>query len=290
MGWRWFYLELAGFSGVITKAMKKLRKFLLWGLIGGFRLSLLGRINILRPSCMSESAPPHAFPATIWSRVLRTRDEASARTALDQLCRIYWGPVLTYVRALGCPPDEAQDVAQEFFTAFLRRQGFQRAEQERGSLRSYLKTALRYHVIHWNRDRATQRRGGGVAALTLDEADLLTEPSGADASVRYDEEWALTVMRRALSALQDSFEKRGKAELYAVLMPTLLSTGAGESTDLAGSLGITRGTFAVEQHRARRRLAALLREEVAGTVVDPAETEEELLHLLRVLANTEVAP
>jgi DNA-directed RNA polymerase specialized sigma24 family protein len=238
---------------------------------------------------MSEPVAAQAFPATMWSRVQRTRDEASAVTALDQLCTIYWKPVVSYVRALGCPSDEAEDVAQDFFATFLRREGFQRAEQERGTLRSYLKTALRYHVMHWRRDAATQRRGGGALPIVLDAEDAPELPASDDVASKYDEEWAVTVMERSLAALKESYDKRGKSELFVKLKPTLMSAEHGDGLAVAESMGIARGTFAVEQHRARRRLAELLRAEVAQTTSDPAEIEEELLHLLRVLAQTEAA-
>ena len=237
---------------------------------------------------MSDFAA-HAFPATMWSKVLRTRDEPTARTALDQLCALYWQPVVGYMRALGCGFDEAEDVAQDFFATFLRRDGFQRAEQERGTLRSYLKTAIRYHVMHWRRDRATQRRGGGAEAIALDGDDAPELQTNDEPAMHYDQQWAITVMERALAAMKASYAKRGKLELFEKLKPTLMQAEHGDGADTAAELGIARGTFAVEQHRARRRLADLLREEVAQTVIDPADTDAELMHLLRVLAQAEVA-
>ena len=224
----------------------------------------------------------------MWSRVLRTRDEPTARAALDQLCGLYWQPVLGYIRALGCDYDECEDVAQDFFANFLRRDGFQRAEQVRGTLRSYLKTAIRYHLHHWRRDRAAQRRGGGTQAIELDAEDSPELPAHDDkAAMQYDEQWAITVMDRALSAMKQSYAKRGKEALFEKLKPTLMQPEYGDASEVAAELGIARGTFAVEQHRARRRLAELLRNEVAQTVEEPAEIDAELLHLLRILAQTE---
>jgi DNA-directed RNA polymerase specialized sigma24 family protein len=238
---------------------------------------------------MSKPTVAQAFPATMWSCVQRTRDEASAVTALDQLCKIYWKPVVSYVRALGCHADEAEDVAQDFFATFLRREGFQRADQQRGTLRSYLKTALRYQVMHWRRHGAAQRRTSGVPPIELDAEDAPELPANDAAAGMYDTEWAVTVMERALAALKLSYEKRGKSDLFLKIKPTLMSADHGDGVALANSVGIQRGTFAVEQHRARRRLAELLRAEVAQTTSDPTEIEAELLHLLRVLAQTEAA-
>lgn len=241
-------------------------------------------------SAVATPATSHAFPfpATAWSRVLRTRGEEaeeSARLALDQLCAAYWQPVEGYLRALGCPPQESEDLAQGFFASFLRRDGFQRAEPERGRLRSYLKSAIRHHLFHWRRDRAAQRRGGGSEPLALDGEDALELPASAAADTQYDEQWALIVMERALDELKAGYAKRSRLDVYERLKPTLLASEDADITSLATELGITRGALAVEQHRARRRLADLLRAQVAETVDDPEDVDEELMHLLRILAN-----
>lgn len=225
----------------------------------------------------------------MWSKVLRTREEPVAHAALEQLCAIYWAPVVGYIRALGCGFDEAEDIAQEFFATFLRRDGFQRADQKRGSLRSYLKTAIRHEVMHWRRQRTAQRRGGGTETIPLDADDGSGWAANDLPAVHYDEQWALTVLERALGTMRESYAKRGKAELFERLKPTLMQPAPEESRTISAELGIVRGALAVEQHRARRRLADLLRAEVAQTVEDPADAEAELRHLLRVLAQTDLS-
>ena len=129
-------------------------------------------LRVRKPRTMSLTnghTPAFAFPATRWSRVARTREGQAGMRALEELCGEYWQPVAGYVRALGCV-EEAEDIAQDFFAQFLRREGFQRAQQERGTLRSYLKSAIRHHVWHWRRDRSTQKRGGIGLVLTQNRA------------------------------------------------------------------------------------------------------------------------
>lgn len=230
-------------------------------------------------------SPACPFPATMWSRVLRTRgdaDSGGARRALDELCASYWQAVAGYLRALGCPADDAQDVAQDFFATFLRRDGFQRAQPELGRLRAYLKSAIRHHLYHWRRDRAALCRGGGVETVALNGLDL---PAPEIADTHFDEQWALLVLERALTDLKTGYVKRGRVDLYEKLKPMLLTDDPGDSGALAQRLGLSRGALAVEQHRARRRLAELLRQQVAETVDDPADVDAELLHLLRALAH-----
>lgn len=281
---------MAGFTVAITANAKKFRKQ------AGRQIlpqPINRRMVKYRPFMESDIAIPitsHAFPfpATAWSRVLRTRGdqaEESAKLALDQLCAAYWQPVEGYLRALGCPPQESEDVAQDFFATFLRRDGFQRAEPERGRLRAYLKSAIRHHLFHWQRDRATQRRGGGAEAIALDAEGMPELPVTDAADTQYDEQWALIVMEHALDELKSGYTRRGRLDVYERLKPTLLAAEDADVAAMAGQLGMTRGALAVEQHRARRRLADLLRAQVAETVDDPAEVDIELMHLLRVLAN-----
>ena len=245
---------------------------------------------MLMDSGHANSTPAaYPFPATLWSRVLRTREEAQARAALDELCRVYWTPVVGYLRALGAGVDEAEDIAQDFFATFLRRHGFQRAERGLGTLRSYLKGAVRHHLRHWRRDHATLKRGGEAVRVELDADEAQELPAHDEAALRYDEQWAVTVMQRALTALRESYEQRGKTALYEHMKPLLFHADYGDTAALAAQLGLTRGALAVEQHRARQRLASLLRAEVLHTVEDEADVDTELAHLLRVLAQTEGA-
>ena len=240
-------------------------------------------------STLEPASRAFPFPATMWSRVLRTResgDTEAVKAALEDLCAAYLRPVTGYLRALGCV-NEADDVAQDFFATFLQRDGFQRAEPERGRLRAYLKCAVRHHLYHWRRDRSTLQRGGGMVMVELDDVDA-PELAAADdeAALIYDQEWALTVFERALVELRTSYQNRQRLELFERLKPVLLTPQPGQLDVLAGQLGMSRGALAVEQHRARRRFADLLRAQVAETVADPAEVDRELLHLMRVLAQT----
>jgi RNA polymerase sigma-70 factor (ECF subfamily) len=54
--------------------------------------------------------------------------------------------------------------------------------------------------------------------------------------------------------------------------------------EAAASITMTESHYQVEVHRLRRRFADALRQEVAETVSNPAEVEEETRHLLNVLA------
>ena len=59
---------------------------------------------------------------------------------------------------------------------------------------------------------------------------------------------------------------------------------AGSCREIGAALGMTEGAVRVAAHRLRRRYRELLREEVARTVADPADVDDELAELLAALS------
>lgn len=237
------------------------------------------------PPTASQPAADGPFPVTRWSRVVRVKEAADAdlrRAALNELCTTYLRPVTAYLAALGCG-QEAEDVAQDFFATFLRQAGFERADPDLGRLRAYLKTAIRHHFLHWKRDRGTLRAGGGVSHTSIDELGEAGPAADGEPEASYDRDWALAVLTQALANLRASYAERGRAALFEQLKPALLGANDACSPSVAAELGLTPNALAVEQHRARRRLAEALRAAVADTVADAAEVEPELRHLLAIL-------
>ncbi len=48
---------------------------------------------------------------------------ACARSALEELCRLYWYPLYAFVRSEGHSADQAQDLTQAFFARILESAG-----------------------------------------------------------------------------------------------------------------------------------------------------------------------
>ena len=61
------------------------------------------------------------------------------------------------------------------------------------------------------------------------------------------------------------------------------SKAMGRLHELADELGMKEGALKTAIHRLRRRYAALVRAEIAETVSDPDDVEEEVQHLFRSL-------
>lgn len=230
------------------------------------------------------------FATTHWSVVLEARnspDEAS--TALETLCRTYWYPLYAFVRRAGHDPHSAQDLTQEFFARFLAKNYLSGVSREKGKFRSFLLAALKHFLAdEWDKSQ-TVKRGGGKPLVSLDdetaEARYSLEPSHELTPDKiYERRWALTLLEQVLRHLEVEYESDGKKATFDALHPFLLGKQAATPYSKAAStLGMTEGAVKVAVHRLRRRYRELLRMEIANTVADAGEIEEELRHLLAAL-------
>jgi RNA polymerase sigma factor (sigma-70 family) len=239
--------------------------------------------------------PPPAqplFPATAWTLVRRVQGGSHlplGTAALDSLCRTYWDPVHRYLIALGCPPADAPDVTQDFFASFLRSGGFHRANPGIARLRTFIKHAATRHLQnHWRKSYA-QRRSTNRLSDPLDlHADSLPSPDTDNADASYDEDWARTTLNQALTALEASYNSRGRCNLFAAIKHGLLRPGGlGNPAEVAAHLAISESQVRLAVHRARQRLADSLRATVAATVEHPSDTDDEVRYLLGIIARSQ---
>ena len=264
------------------------RDFSLWGeleidLGGGSWLAL----------SMSDPQQSGIFPQTAWSRIYAGAGAGSdeeIREALDEICRRYWQPARKFLRFLGCGDQDAEDIAQEFFATWATPEKLERLGPEKGRLRSYLKQSLRRHFIsHWRAGQAL-RRGGGEARVTLDS---VAEPAIDDvaADLEYDLAWADAVLAAVVKRMGAAYHGRGKGKLFEILADSLPGgPGLQPYAEIAVLAGVSESQIKLEVHRLRRRFANELRGEVAATLADPEELEDELRHLLRIMARVHGDP
>lgn len=233
------------------------------------------------------------FPNTRWSLVAdAARDKTLAADALEILCRDYWYPLYSYIRRQGKSAPDAQDLTQGFFEYLLAGKYLARADREKGRLRSYLLGALKHFSAAQYRKEIAQKRGGGVARISIDEElaeqRFQNEPQ-ADESGNpdrlFERRWALTVLETVLQKLADEFHAGGKEEQFAVLSG-FLAWNSGEMTySQAGEkLGMQEGAVKVAVHRMRKRYREILHAEIAATVSTEEEVEDEINFLLSALS------
>jgi RNA polymerase sigma-70 factor (ECF subfamily) len=101
----------------------------------------------------------------------------------------------------------------------------------------------------------------------------------------YERKWALTLLDRVLQRLHGEYQQAGKAESFDALRP-FIAGGPSENAypAVAHRLGISVGAAKVAAHRLRRRYRDLLRGELAQTVADPADIDDEICWLFQALS------
>lgn len=233
------------------------------------------------------------FAATHWSLVLAAgRDSTpAARAALEKLCRTYWPPLYSFVRRSGHAPADAQDLTQGFFLQLLQRDFLDGVDPRKGKFRSFLLASLRHYLSNErDRDRA-QKRGGGLAPVSIDAQDAegryLHEPADPLTPEKlYERRWALTVLDQALARLQNEYAASGRGAIFEKLKGELTNTAERPPhAEIGRDLGLTPGAVKVAAHRLRQRFGEMLRAEIAETVARPEDIEEEIQHLFQALGS-----
>lgn len=246
-------------------------------------------------STCRQVSPPNpgvGFATTRWSVVLAARDggDPPAAQALDALCRAYWYPLYAFVRRQGRSPADAEDLTQAFFARLLEKNYLAAVDDQKGRFRSFLIVALkRFLADEWDRAHA-QKRGGGQSPIPLDlgeaEDRYRLEPQHDLSPERlFERRWAISLLGRARGRLQQEYALAGKSELFEQLKgfhhPQETTLAYAE---VAATLRLPQNTVKSHVHRLRQRFRQLVREEIEQTVATPEEVDDEIRHLLAVVA------
>ncbi len=227
------------------------------------------------------------FEPTRWSVVVAAGrgDDSEARLALETLCRTYWYPLYVFVRRNGFNAADAQDLTQAFLARLISRGDLGGVDRAKGKFRSFLLASMK-HFLSNARDRArAKKRGGDAVLIPLDavsaEERYALEPAHTMTADRiYERRWALTLLDKVLARVRNEYDSTGKGALFEALKGTLSGERVeGGYAAVAERLELSEGSVKVAVHRLRRRYRELLRREIAQTVADPGEAEEELRYL-----------
>lgn len=232
------------------------------------------------------------FTTTHWSVVLNAQDPASpeAKDALEKLCGTYWYPLYVFVRRQGYDDATAKDLTQGFFAKLLEKNYLADVRPENWKFRTFLLVALKHFISdEWDKARAL-KRGGDRIIVSLDETTgedrYRHEPVDLmDAEKLFDRRWVMTLLERARARLEEEYRLADKAVLYERLQ--IFDSGDHDIpsyAEVAPELGLSESGLRTAVHRMRQRHRELVREEVAQTVNSPAEVDEEIRHLLRVIS------
>ena len=238
-----------------------------------------------------------SFRSTRWTVVLAAAGgnatPSQSHEALSELCRIYWRPVYLFLRRNGHSPDDAQDLTQGFFADLIETRSYARADREKGRFRSFLLGALKHFVAHARAREQAQKRGGGIHFQPLEESALrelerqIAATPNATPDLFYEGAWAAALLRQTLSRLAEESELDGKSALYLAFRPYVAvdHDEVVPYAEISARLQRPESTLRSDLARLRARYRAILREEVGGTVASPADIDDELRYLCRVIAS-----
>ena len=233
---------------------------------------------------MSSSAHDDIFATTRWTVVLAAgaKNTRQADLALEELCGAYWFPLYAYVRRRGHSREDAEDLTQAFFARFLEKNYLDGLDAERGRFRAFLLASLKHFLANeWDKSQRI-KRGGTATHLSLDwrTADTqfqLASDSEPSPDIAFDREWAITLLGKVIDRLAAECSAAGAAAQFETLK-IFLTAGRGEKphAEAAATLGMEESAVRVAVHRLRKRYRQFLRDEIAHTLADPAQVDEEM--------------
>ncbi len=234
----------------------------------------------------STSHDAQPFHTTRWTRVRQAKEASDdGRLALAELCEAYYEPVVAFLRYELRDPGAARELSHAFFEEILEGGRIQSADPSRGRFRSYLLGAVKHFAAHHRQAAARLKRGGGMEAVSLDDAEVTAVPDAViSPDAAFERQWALTVLARALENLETECATAGRTAFFENVKSLLTGDADhGAQAQIAKACGMNVAALRMAVHRLRRRLRDFVKAEVAGTLDDPGMVQEEMQALFAAL-------
>jgi RNA polymerase sigma-70 factor (ECF subfamily) len=227
---------------------------------------------------MNVNANQTATTLPQWSLVLKARRENTdqALKAMARLAEAYWFPLYAYVRQRGHPPEEAKNLAHEFFARLLQNKTLSYMKRDCGKFRSFLLSAMNHFLTdEWRKGRLTKP----------------SAPAGSPAPEKvFEQNWALAVLNVVYDRLKREYHEAGNGDLFKQIKFSVMARSETVPyAELARRLSMAEEVLRQRVRDLRRRFSEVLREELGALVATPAEMEEELRSLFHALP-LEAAP
>ena len=218
--------------------------------------------------------------------------DEDARKALAAFSEAYWPPLYTFVRRRGYSPADAQDMVQGFFVHLFEQNTLSRAEQEKGRLRTFLLVSFQNFLLTERKHMRAFKRGGSQHIVSFDlhlpEAEAAMRATAHLGDVNsYDVAWASGIVARAWQNVHEKFAAEGRREWLDELRPFVAggTTIPPKQDEVAQRLGTQVENLRVWLSRLRQGYRHALRSEVAATVSDPKDIDDELHYVYQILAS-----
>jgi hypothetical protein len=179
-------------------------------------------------------------------------------------------------------------MTQEFLLWACSNDLFEKADPDVGKLRAWLFSSLKLFLGNRHRTVQAAKRGGKHKTIAFDSEDFKAEAVNiaelaATPDEAFDRAWLAAILHNAVESLRLQYRDIGREESFATLLPWIaLDADADSQLAAAQRLEISVSTFRVQLHRLRRRFADEIRTQVAQTLGDDQNVEEELNQLFEI--------
>jgi RNA polymerase sigma-70 factor (ECF subfamily) len=207
------------------------------------------------------------------------------RKVMQELCTHRWHALYACARRRGLAADRAEDAVQGLLLQLCEHDFLDRLDPQRGSLRSYLKQALRHYLVNEYEREGAVKRGGGQRALSIDSVEARLPSAPDDPERAFDREWALAIFEGALGELESEYTSGIRTGPVGVLRELFRFGDASPYEKIASENGMTVPQLKSFVHRARLRFKELLLARIVDTVGSEREAAAELDDLLRAMAS-----
>lgn len=218
------------------------------------------------------------FPTTRASAIagLLSGDPQRHASSLETIARAYWRPACEYLRLRWrATPEQTEDLVQSFFETALRRDLLAAYEPGRGRFRGYFRTCLDRHAIDHHRKAHAARRGGGAAAVELDDA--VADPAGRSPEAIFEAEWLRHLMQLALDELDASLRAAGKPVHAALFREFHVGDDPPSYAAAAAAHGISVTDVTNWLHVARKQFRKVALDLLADLTLDDDDYAEEAM-------------
>lgn len=251
-----------------------------------------------KPELGGHASPsgPGFFNTTQWTVVLSAADAGSSEAgeeAFATLFRIYRRPIESYFARSLANPEDARDLAQEFFVRMLRRGSLAGIRRENGRFRTWLLACARHAAIDFVRRNNAAVRGGGIPHRSIDASD---DPEGSrldlvdqsQATSAFERDFVMTMVEHSIAQTRAEFLKKQEKSEYPtsaeqtfdILLTCMLGTNDRGYEDIGRQLEKSEGAIKQVVRRLRQSFERHFRLQVLETVSSREDFDEELRYLL----------
>lgn len=223
------------------------------------------------------------FPSTMWTNIYNAR--SGDRRALSGIFTGYLAAVVRFIQSEGFSEADADDIAQEVFSAICNESFLSKVDPGKGRFRSLVLAVTKNMVLLEKRKRGTLKRGAGRTVLSVEairdqgvEFDIADTQQRDLRDEKFDAYWVQSLVTRAMKTLQEECASK-QAPFYDALELFV----SGKSYDqVAQSLGAKEDKVRSYIHQARTKLKKLVERLIRDYAVSVDEYEKELEYLWKL--------